>query len=92
MQHPVLPATASPDARERYRQAQTWLLISLASSVLCVSLCLGIGGAVFCYLAMQAASEGQLQDAEDKLKWGRILTLVGSAVGILSTSLSLLLR
>jgi hypothetical protein len=92
MQHPVLPASAPPAQREQYRQAQTWLLVSLASSVLCASLCLGIGGAVFCYLAMQAASEGQLQDAEDKLKWGRILTLVGSAVGIVSTSLSLLLR
>jgi hypothetical protein len=92
MQHPVLPAAASPAARDRYRQAQTWLLISLASSVLCASLCLGVGGAIFCYLAMQAVSDGQLQDAEDKLKWGRILTLVGSAVGVLSILVSLVLR
>lgn len=92
MQHPVLPAAASPAARESYRQAQTWLLISLASSVLCAGLCLGVGGAVFCYLAMQAASDGQLQDAEDKLKWGRILTVVGSAVGVVSILLSLVLR
>jgi hypothetical protein len=60
--------------------------------VLCVSLCLGIGGAVFCYLAVQAASHGLVQDAEDKLKWGKILTLVGSVMGILSTTLSLIFR
>jgi hypothetical protein len=60
--------------------------------VLCVSLCLGIGGAVFCYLALQAAGSGLLQDAQDKLKWGKILTLVGSVLGILSTTLSVIFR
>jgi hypothetical protein len=75
-----------------HQQATTWLVISLASSVLCVSLCLGIGGAVFCYLAVQAASQGLVQDAEDKLKWGKILTLIGSVMGILSTTLSLIFR
>lgn len=92
MQHPVLSPTAPAAARDLYQQAQTWLLISLVSAVLCVSLCLGIGGAVFCYLSMQATSHGQLEDAEDKLKWGKILTLVGSVIGILSTTLSLIFR
>lgn len=69
-----------------------WLALSLASSLVCVSLCLGLGGAVFCYLAMQSASHGLLADAEAKLKWGKILTLVGSVLGVLTTILSLLFR
>jgi hypothetical protein len=92
MQHPVLSPNASAAARERYQQAQTWLLLSLVSSVLCVGLCLGLGGAVFCYLSMQSATQGLLDDADDKLKWGKILTLVGSVIGILSTTLSLIFR
>jgi hypothetical protein len=92
MQHPVLPPDASAAARASYQQAQSWLLISLASSVLCVGLCLGIGGTVFCYLSMQAVTQGQLADAEEKLKWGKILTLTGSVIGVLSTSLSLIFR
>ena len=91
MQLPA-PPLASPAAQELYQQAMLWLLLSLVSSVLCVSLCLGLGGAVFCYLAMQAASHGSLDDAAEKLKWGKIVTLVGSVMGILSTSLSLFFR
>jgi hypothetical protein len=79
-------------ARELHKQASAWLVISLASSLLLLSLCLGIGGAVFCYLSMQASTHGFVQDAEDKLKWGKILTLVGSAIGVLSTTLSLIFR
>jgi hypothetical protein len=90
------PAPFSPQpaaaAQELHKQATTWLVISLASSVLCMSLCLGIGGAVFCYLAMQSAGHGLLADAEAKLKWGKILTLVGSVMGMLSTTLSLIFR
>ena len=87
---PLAPTAVA--AQELHKQATTWLVISLASSLFCVSLCLGIGGAVFCYLAMQAAQNGLLQDAEDKLKWGKILTLVGSVMGMLSTTLSLIFR
>jgi hypothetical protein len=82
----------SPDAKELHKQAGLWLGISLVSSIVCASLCLGLGGAVFCYLAMQAAGHGLIDDAEDKLKWGKILTLVGSVIGILSTTLSLIFR
>ena len=86
------PSLASPAAaaQELHAQATTWLVISLASSVFCVSLCLGLGGAVFCYLAMQSASHGLVADAEGKLKWGKVLTLVGSVMGVLSTSLWLI--
>jgi len=83
------PAAAAP---ELHKQATTWLVISLASSVVCVSLLLGVGGAVFCYLAMQAADHGLTADAEAKLKWGKILTLVGSVMGLLSTTLTLIFR
>lgn len=87
---PLSPAANA--AIELRQQATSWLVISLVSSVLCVSLCLGIGGAVFCYLAMQSASQGHIADARDKLKWGKILTLVGSALGVLSTGLILTFR
>jgi hypothetical protein len=93
MQSPA-PFSPQPAAatQELHRQATTWLGISLLSSVFCVSLCLGIGGAVFCYLAMQSASQGFSDDAADKLKWGKILTLIGSVMGILSTTLALIFR
>jgi hypothetical protein len=39
---------------------------------------------------MQAAGHGLTADAEAKLKWGKILTLVGSVMGMLSTILSLI--
>jgi hypothetical protein len=93
MQTPGSPlAPSGTAAQDLHRQATLWLVLSLTSSVFCVSLCLGIGGAVFCYLAMQAASLGLLADAEAKLKWGKILTLVGSVMGLLSTTLSLIFR
>jgi len=90
---PAMQTEASPlapsavKAQELYRQANTWFVISLLSSLLCVSLCLGLGGAVFCRLAMQSARHGLLSDADVKLKWGKVLTLVGSVMGMLSTTL-----
>jgi hypothetical protein len=86
------PPLASPAAAalELHKQATTWLVISLASSLLCFSLCLGLGGAVFCYLAMQSANQDLLADGEVKLKWGKVLTLVGSVMGILSSTLWLI--
>jgi hypothetical protein len=93
MQHEASPL-AAPAATERelQKQAGLWLGISLVSSVLCASLCLGLGGAVFCYLSMQSAAHGLLDDAEDKLRWGKILTLVGSVIGVFSTTLTLFFR
>jgi hypothetical protein len=93
MQTPASPRPPSAAAPEDLKkQANTWLLISLASSVLCVSLCLGIGGALFCYLALQSLEHGLLADAEAKLRWGKIITLVGSVLGVLTTTISLILR
>lgn len=89
---PEAPPLAQPaaTAQELQRQANTWLIISLVSAVLCGSLCLGLGGAVFCYLSLQSAAHGLLADAELKLKWGKILTLVGSVMGVLGTTLWLI--
>jgi hypothetical protein len=90
---PEAPPLASPAAAQDFeQQAVVWLAISLASSVFCVSLCLGVIGAIFCYLAIQAAKQGLMADAHDKLKWGKIVTLVGSVLGIFSTSLALIFR
>jgi hypothetical protein len=90
--HVSPPSPPAAATQELDRQVQMWLAISLLSSVLCASLCLGVGGAVFCFLAMQSLKHGLVQDAEDKLRWGKILTLVGSVIGILSTSLTLIFR
>ena len=93
-----MPPEASPlaspaaVAQDLQRRANTWLVISLASTLLCLSLALGTGGAIFCYLATQSASQGLPADAEAKLKWGQILTVVGSALGILTAILTLILR
>jgi hypothetical protein len=91
---PVAPPLASPAvaAQEFEQQAVIWLAISLGSSLFCVSLCLGIIGAIFCYLAIKSAKQGLLADAEEKLKWGKIVTLVGSVLGIFSTTLALIFR
>jgi len=67
---------------ELSKQAKTWLIIS-AVSALCCTGCFGVVGAVFCYLAMQAADQGNVSDAEAKLKWGKIITIVGVALGVL---------
>lgn len=69
---------------ELSKQAKTWLIISAVSAVVCCNSCFGVIGAVFCYLAMQAADQGSIADAEAKLKWGKIITIVGIALGILS--------
>jgi hypothetical protein len=66
------------------KQAQTWLMISAASVIFCTS-CFGLIGGVLCYLAMQAVDQGNLADAENKLKWGKIITVVGFVLGLLLT-------
>lgn len=77
---PYGPPIGSPNA-DLKKRAQTWLIVSAASVILCSS-CFGIIGAVLCYMAMQAADQGNLTDGENKLKWGKIITIVGFAMGI----------
>jgi len=74
------PPAGSPNA-ELKKRAQTWLIISAASVILCSS-CFGIIGAVLCFMAMQAADQGNLADGENKLKWGKIISIVGFAIGV----------
>jgi len=61
----------------------------LPGSVFCVSLCLGWRRRVL-LLGHAGGQPGLYADAEAKLKWGKILTLVGSVMGMLSTTLSLI--
>ncbi len=62
------------------KRAQLWLVIGAVSSVLCSCL-FGVIGAVFAYMAMQASDQGNAADAENKLRWGKIITIVGLVVG-----------
>ena len=73
------PAGGPPNA-ELKKKAQTWLIISAVSFFMCGS-CFGIIGGVLCFMAMQAADQGNLTDGENKLKWGKIITIVGFAIG-----------
>ena len=66
------------------KEAQTWLIVSLATVVMCTS-CFGIIGGALCYMAMQAADQGNLADAANKLKWGKIITIVGLLLGLVVT-------
>ncbi len=63
------------------KAAQTWLIMGGVSFMTCGCL-FGVIGIVFCYMAVQAADAGNLADAENKLKWGKITTVVGFAVGV----------
>ncbi|HEV8246632.1 MAG TPA: hypothetical protein VGP93_12730 [Polyangiaceae bacterium] len=65
------------------KEATTWLVIAALSFVVCNSCCLGLIGAVLCFLSMQAADQGNTVDAEAKLRWGKILTIAGIAFGVL---------
>jgi hypothetical protein len=39
---------------------------------------------------MQAADQGNLADAETKLKWSKILTIVGAVLGLISVVLGII--
>jgi hypothetical protein len=66
------------------KQAQTWLLISAASVFFCTS-CFGLIGGALCFMAMQAVDQGNLADAGNKLKWGKVITVVGCILGLVVT-------
>lgn len=67
---------------ELKKQAKTWMIISIVS-VICCTGCFGIIGAIFCYMATTALEQGNVADAEAKLKWGKIVTIVGAVLGVL---------
>ena len=78
------PGAAGPPNPELKKQATTWLIIAGVSAFLCTC-CFGVIGAIFCFMAMQAADQGNIADAESKLKWGKIITIVGLVLGVLMT-------
>jgi len=51
--------------------------------------CFGLIAAIFCYMAMQASDQGNSVDAESKLRWGKIITIVGLVLGAVLTVMSL---
>jgi len=77
---------------ELRKEATTWLIVSAVTFFFCGSCCFAIAGAVFCFLAMQAADQGNVADAEAKLRWGKIITISGAALGFLATLLYLALH
>jgi hypothetical protein len=81
-------APGSPNY-ELKKQATTWLIISAVSLVVC-GCCFGLVGVVFCFMAMQAVDQGNVADAQSKLKWGKIITVVGFAMGIVAAGISAL--
>lgn len=74
------PGAPGGPGAEVKKQATTWLIVSAVSFFFCGGNCLALVGAILCFLAMQAADQGQLADAESKLKLGRTLTIVGFAL------------
>jgi hypothetical protein len=69
---------------ELERNAKLWLGVSLLCAVVCGGGCLlSLTGAVMCFLAQKAAEQGHLSDAQQKLRWGQILTGSGIALGLL---------
>ena len=68
---------------ELKKQTQTWLIISIVSFFVCGCNCFGMIAAIMAYLAGQAVDQGNIPDAEAKLKWSKILTIVGMVIYLL---------
>lgn len=83
-------APPPPDA-DLKKQATTWLIVSAVSFFLCSGVnCFGLIGALLCFLAMQAADQGHVLDAESKLKWGKIITVTGAVLSAIALVLTVL--
>ncbi len=77
------PGGAGGGNADLKKQAQTWLIVNLATWFLCGNGCFGIIGAIMGYLAMQAADQGNLAEAEGKIKWSKICAIVGLVLMVL---------
>jgi len=87
---PIPPQPPGPGA-DLKRQATTWLVIAVVTFFFCGGInCLGVVGAILCFLAMQAADQGNLSDAESKLKWGKIVVVAGAALSFITVASALL--
>jgi hypothetical protein len=49
--------------------------------------CFGVIGGILAFLAMQAADQGNTEDGEAKLKWSKIVTISGAALGLITVVL-----
>lgn len=87
---PSPPGGALPGpAQDIKKQATTWLIVAAATFFLCGN-CFGFIGGVLCFLAMQAADQNNVPDAESKLKWGKIITITGGVLAILGVIMSII--
>lgn len=78
-------------AADAKKQATTWLIVSIVSFFFCGGVnCFGLIGAVLCFLAMQAADQNNVPDAESKLKWGKITTIAGGAFALVSVMIAVI--
>jgi hypothetical protein len=82
---PLPPFGEGPPNVELRKEATIWLVVSAVSCLFCGNCCFGIAGAIFCFLAMQAADQGAVADAQAKLKWGKIITIIGAVLGIIAS-------
>ncbi len=71
----------NPDLK---KQTQTWLIIALVTWFLCGNGCFGIIGAILAFMAGQAVDQGNIADAESKLKWAKMLTIIGFVLTLLA--------
>jgi hypothetical protein len=60
-------------------QSETWFIIAIVSMFVCCTGIFGAVGAIMAHKAALLAAQGQMADAESKLKTAKILTIVGAA-------------
>ncbi len=63
------------------KQAGTWLILGIVSA-LCCCLPAGIVGAVFANQAKTFAAQGDMANAQQKLKTAKMVTIIGAAIGV----------
>ncbi|MGC4088467.1 MAG: hypothetical protein QM756_11335 [Polyangiaceae bacterium] len=88
---PTPPAPDPGPGAELKKQATNWLIVAAVTFLFAGGInCLGVIGAILCFLAMQAAEQGHLSDAESKLKWGKILIVTGTIISVVLWASALL--
>lgn len=86
----VPPAAPGPGA-DLKKQATNWLIAAALTFFFCGGInCLGVIGAILCFLAIQAADQANLSDAESKLKWGKIVIVTGAILSFITIGLAIL--
>jgi hypothetical protein len=65
-------------------QARLWLILSLASSVVCATGCFGLLGGLWSVLALQKAQAGELPTAAAYLRTAKISVGVGILVLVIA--------